>query len=131
MTVGHAFTDHGLPRGSSVFAFDSDQENPTTGKYKSIKIGTVVALDPATDSAIIEIFLSIKIDPLAVALSGGDDQVLKIKLPKPFANPTAGALPYGQPLMMFGAARRGMIGVGVLRTGDNPYDPATVWATKS
>jgi hypothetical protein len=129
LTVGHAFAANGLPAGSSVFAFNSDQENPITGKYKAIKIGTIVAIDMETDSAIIEIFPSIKIDPLAVALSGGDDQVLKIKLPKPFM--IREDLPYGQRLMMYGASRRGMIGARVVRTGENAEDPATLWATKS
>jgi len=51
--------------------------------HKHIKIGTVAAVDrEQTDSVIIEIFPSILIDPLAVALSGGDDHVSKIALPK-------------------------------------------------
>jgi hypothetical protein len=130
LTVGHAFTDNQLPSGSSVWAFNSDQENPTTGKHKSIKIGTVLSIDTETDTAIIEIFPSIKIDPLAVTLSGGNDKVLKIELPKPFTKPTGDSLPYGETLI-FGATRRGMIGVRVPRAGDNPCDPATSWATRS
>ena len=121
LTVAPAFVDHGLGVGDSVFAFDSDDEsaiNPDgTRAHKSIKIGTVVSLDDEeTDSVIIEIFPHIIIDPLAVALSRGDDHVYKITLPKPFAtsnsdNSSVSTFPCNkQRMVMFGATGRGMIG---------------------
>jgi hypothetical protein len=54
-----------------------------------------------------------------VALFGGDDQVCKITLPRPFATDADASddLPLGQRLVMFGASRREMIGVRVEATG--------------
>jgi hypothetical protein len=125
LTVGHAFLDNRLPVGSSVFAFDSDDESMTkrdgTRAHRKIKIGTVKAINRVTDSAIIEIFPNINIDPLAVALSGGDDQVCKITLPRPFVTRTdadaSDDFLLAQRLVMFGAARREMIGIRVEATG--------------
>lgn len=135
LTVAHAFTRYHLPPGSSVWAVNSDEPVPAKGRFASIKIGTVRKLDMATDSAVIEIFPSIKIDPLAVALSGGDDNVVKIELPTPlptpFANPPEHGLPYGEQVVMYGAARRGMVGVRVQRTGDNIDITSTIWSTQS
>ena len=133
LTVAHEFARHALTIGDSVFAFDSDDEPMTklngTRAHKSIKIGTIVSIDvEGTDSTIFEIFPSIMIDPLAVALSGGDDQVRRITLPRPFALPTT--LPHGQKLVMYGAARRGMIGVRVEVT-DRLDDLSAAFAAKS
>lgn len=140
LTVGHAFFSNNLPVGSSVFAFDSDDATMTkldgSKAHKRIKIGTVKAIDRATDSAIIEIFPNITIDPLAVALSGGDDQVCKITFPKPSAaGAGAGAggpddFPLGQKLVMFGAARRGMTGLRVEALGRDD-DLSVSFATQS
>ena len=85
LTVAHVFTDHCLGVGSSVFAFDSDEAEMTrldgTTAHKPIRIGTVTSIDMMpTDSAIFEIFDSIKIEPLAVALSSGNEQVCRITL---------------------------------------------------
>ena len=136
LTVAHAFTDDYLSYGDSVFAFNSDEACVKTldGKksHKHIKIGTVVAVDrEQTDSVIIEIFPSILIDPLAVALSGGDDHVCKIALPKP-GDTATNPKPPGQRLVMYGAARRGMIGVRVPASDDvgDEYKSSCI-ATKS
>ena len=125
LTVAHSFAEHGRTVGDSVFAFNSDEEEiptPDGGKaHRVIKVGTVVSIDMATDSIIFEISTDIKIDPLAVALSGGDDQVRKIVLPKPGALSDE-PLPYGKKLVMFGAARRGMIGCRVRSYDDQLVD---------
>jgi len=103
LAVARAFTDHGLGVGASVFAFDSDEAEMTrldgTKANKPLKIGTVTTIDMRTDSAIFEIFDFIKIDPLAVALSGGDDQVCRITLPTPGANVLSPAI--GERLVVF------------------------------
>jgi hypothetical protein len=103
-----------------VFAFDSDNKSMTTHDgtraHKRIKIDIVKAINRVTDSAIIEIFPNINIDPLAMALSSGDDQrICKITLLRPFTTDADASddLPSGQRLVMFGAARSGMIGVRV------------------
>jgi len=138
LTVAHGFSHFGRPVGSSIFAFDSDCEEiptPDGGKvHKLIKIGTVVSMDMPTDSIVFEIFPHIRIDPLAVALSGDDSQVYKIVLPKPGAERPQ-PLPFGKKLVMYGAARRGMIGYRV-EAIDRPCDAAateisTVFATQS
>ena len=134
LTVAHVFTSYNLPRGSSVWAVDSDEPLPATGKHRTIKIGSLVSIDFATDSAVFEIFPNIKIDPLAVALSSvcGDDKVVKIKRPSPFT-PIAipEEVPFGSQLIMYGAARRGMIGVRVPRRGGNVCDMSRFWSTQS
>ena len=130
LTVAHVFTSYNLPRGSSVWAVDSDEPLPATGKHRTIKIGSLVSIDFATDSAVFEIFPNIKIDPLAVALSSGDDKVVKIKRPSPFT-PIPEEVPYGSQLIIYGAARRGMIGVRVPRRGENVCDMSAFWSTQS
>jgi hypothetical protein len=130
LTVAHAFADHGLTVGDSVFAFDSDDEVVGKKAHKSIKIGTIVSLNTLTDSVVFEIFPSIAIDPLAVALSGGDDQVYRITLPIP-ETATADPLPYGQRLVMFGAAQRVKIGARVQPTGGRADDISARFATMS
>ncbi|CAB9530388.1 expressed unknown protein [Seminavis robusta] len=104
--------------GPSVWAVDSDEPLPATGKHRTIKIGSLVSIDFSTDSAVFEIFPNIKIDPLSVALSSGDDKIVKIKRPSPFT-PIPEEVPFGSQLIMYGAARRGMIGVRVPRRGEN------------
>jgi len=121
LTVAHPFAYDGLAVGDSVFAFDSDA--PTTMRdgttaYKSIRVGTIVSIDKkGTDSVIFEIFPSIHIESHAVALSRGDDQVRIITFPRPGA--AAEEVPHGGKLVMYGAARRGMIGVRVPSPDDN------------
>lgn len=85
LTVARVFTKHALGVGAPVFAFDADEAEMTkpggTKGHKPIKIGIVTSIDMQSDSAVFEIFDPIKIDPLAVALSGGDDQVCRITPP--------------------------------------------------
>jgi hypothetical protein len=115
LTVAHPFANYGRTIGDSVFAFDSDENEVQNldGEmvHKLVNVGTIVSIDMDTDSIIFEIYSNIKIYPLAVALSAGEDQVRKIVLPKPGVIPEP--LPYGKQLVMFGAARHGMIGCRV------------------
>ena len=129
LTVAHPFTDHGFGVGSSVFAFDSDEATFTKPNgqkaHKSIKIGSIVSVDMETDSVVFDIFPHIKIEPQVVTLS--PSQVRKVDLPNPFEN--GEPFPVGKKLIMFGAARRGMVGVHVDDEFDSPI--AKRFATKS
>ena len=116
LTVYHPFHEDGRRIGSGVYAFNSDVALPFSKpsgdvvyKHKAIQIGNVVSIDAETDSLVFEIFPNIEIDPFAVALSGDDNNVCYVNFPKPDSlSPNLPDL--GTKLVMYGAARRGMIG---------------------
>lgn len=132
LTVGHLWYDHCLGVGASVFAYDTDEPTMTnldgSKGHKPIKVGTIQAIDVVLDFIIFEIFDHIKIDPLAVALSGGDDQILHIKLPVPGQTKVPPAP--GQRLVLYGAARRGMVGRRILVDAEEDEIPEDMLSAK-
>lgn len=128
LTAAHAFEFCGGSVSCSVFAFNSDEKvEKSNGEisHKFIKIGEVLVFDKINDCAIFEIFECFDIDPLVVAVSG--EHTCEVTLPTPSPENTP-ILPVGEKVFMFGAARRGMLGI---HTKEVFHSTSTEFAAKS
>ena len=105
LTVGHIAERLDDP----IYAFASDVPNPQTGKYRVMKIGTVVAICLSTDSLIVEFAPQILVEPYKIHLGGPTPHQLVIPDWSEVSNTSP--LQIGTAVVAFGAQRRGAKGV--------------------